>query len=84
MYTSMRGVVMHGDSGSVQLNYSLSVHIVRLCGTMIVHNCRLLQSLILEPQSSEVVHQALEAVPMHLLQKLSSDINTEVCTCTMG
>ncbi|XP_064393333.1 heat shock factor 2-binding protein-like isoform X2 [Halichondria panicea] len=43
-----------------------------------LHCLKLLQSLILEPQSSEVVHQALEAVPMQLLQKLSSDINTEV------
>ena len=43
-----------------------------------MYNCRLLQSLILEPQSSEVMHKALEAIPMQLLQQLSSDINTEV------
>ena len=39
---------------------------------------RLLQSMILEPESQMVIHQALEAIPMQFLEHLSSDSNPEV------
>ncbi len=34
--------------------------------------------MVLEPESPAVVHQALEAIPLQLLQHLSNDPNPEV------
>ena len=39
---------------------------------------RVLQSLIMEPESVHVVHQALEAIPLSLLEHLTEDPNQEV------
>ena len=39
---------------------------------------RLLQSLILEPDNATVVAQALEAIPLSLLQHLTKDTHQEV------
>ena len=49
-----------------------------LLGPLFNFILRLLQSLILEPESAKVIHQALEAIPMQLLHQLSSDANLEV------
>lgn len=43
-----------------------------------LHIIRLLQSLILEPESPEVTARALEAIPLPVLQHLASDTNPEV------
>ena len=50
-------------------------------------NClstRLLQSLILEPDNAGVVAQALEAVPLSLLQHLTNLPNQEVAISSLN
>lgn len=43
-----------------------------------LHTIKLLQSLVMEPDSSTVVHRALEAIPSSLLEQLSSHPHSDV------
>lgn len=40
---------------------------------------RLLQSMILEPESMEYAQHALTAIPSSVVQRLSTDLNPEAC-----
>ena len=58
------------------------LHVYPTCLHHVVYTCsyphRVLQSLIMEPESVHVVHQALEAIPLPLLEHLTEDPNQEV------